>query len=57
MDIAAMSSGLTLANIQMQASLSVTKNTMETAESQAAQLIESMVSANPPSSHTVDMYV
>lgn len=57
MDIAAMSTGMALANVQMQANLSITKKTMDTAEAQAAQLIESLEAVNPPSSHMVDMYV
>ena len=35
MDMAAMSTGLSLASIQMQAGLSMTKGAMESAESQA----------------------
>ncbi|NDO47570.1 putative motility protein [Clostridium sp. MD294] len=52
--------GLGLAGVQMQAGIALTKNCMESAELQAAQLIESMEAANPvnlPSSHMVDMLV
>lgn len=52
--------GLGLAGVQMQAGIALTKNCMESAEAQAAQLIESMEAANPvnlPSSHMIDMLV
>ncbi len=52
--------GLGLAGVQMQAGNEKKKNCMESAELQAAQLIESMEAANPvnlPSSHMVDMLV
>ena len=57
MDIAAMSTGLSLASIQMQAGLSMTKGAMESAESQATQLLEGRIAANPPSAHKIDMLV
>ena len=54
MDIAAGSIGLNLASVQMQVSLSMTKGAMDVAESQAAQLLEGMQTANTaPSSHKV----
>ncbi len=51
---------LGLAGVQMQAGIALTKNCMEAAELQAAQLIEGMEAANPvnlASSHIVDMLV
>ena len=57
MDVAAMSVSMSLANVQMQAGLAMTKNAMDTAEAQMAQLLEGMQAANPPSSHIVDMLV
>lgn len=57
MDVAAMSVSMSLANVQMQAGLAMTKNAMDTAEVQMAQLLEGMQAANPPSSHIVDMLV
>ena len=57
MDVAAMSVSMSLANVQMQAGLAMTKNAMDTAEAQMAQHLEGMQAANPPSSHIVDMLV
>ena len=57
MDVAAMSVSMSLANVQMQAGLAMTKNAMDTAEAQMEQLLEGMKEENTKCYDIVDMLV
>lgn len=58
MDIAAMSMGFAQSNVALQASMSVTKKTMDVAETQMQGIVEMMQAVTPPSfGHTLDIRV